>query len=140
MIKMKAAVIHQKDDPFVIEDVELEEPKGDEVLVKISASGLCRTDDYGRTLNLPMPLVLGHEGAGVVEQVGKDVLSSYRTIIGCCEGDSNPKLFIPRLIQLYKTGRFPLEKIVTTYPFADINRAREDFNAHKVMKAVVRMD
>ncbi|MEE8886090.1 MAG: NAD(P)-dependent alcohol dehydrogenase [Eubacteriales bacterium] len=366
MIKMRAAVIRQPEDPYTFEDVELSDPKGDEVLVKIKACGLCHTDDFGRTIHLPMPLVLGHEGAGIVEKVGEDVtdlvpgdhvafsyascghcrnclagmpqyclnfnkinfggtgadgitkihqngkpvsmffgqsafaqyatissrsvikvdpdidlaiaapmgcgiqtgagavlntlkpevdesiavfgcgavgmsaimaaaaagcrqiiavggnpkslalakelgatdavnrkelaegttiaeavaevsgggvnyaidtsgngnmiqnairstilhgkvvllaptgsiadfnvgndvLMNYRTIIGCCEGDSVPKIFIPRLLQLYKEGKFPVDKIIKTYDFADINQARADSNSGKVIKAVVTM-
>lgn len=73
VMKIKAAVIHSPEDPYVLEDVELSLPKGDEILVKVTASGLCHTDEFGRTIGLPMPLVLGHEGAGIVEQVGPDV-------------------------------------------------------------------
>ena len=71
---------------------------------------------------------------------GKDVLMAYRTIIGCCEGDSNPKIFIPQLVQLYKEGRFPVDKIITKYPFEQLEQAREDSNAGKVIKAVVTME
>lgn len=366
MIKMRAAVLHNPEDDYSFEDVELSEPKGDEVLVRIKACGLCHTDDFGRTLNLPMPLVLGHEGAGIVEKIGEnvtdfavgdhvafsyascghcrnclsgmpqyclnfnrinfggtgadgvtkihqngkpvsmffgqsafanyatissrsivkidpdidfaiaapmgcgiqtgagavlntlkpnvdesiavfgcgavgmsaimaavaagcrqviavggnpkslalakelgatdtvnrkelaegttiaeavaevsgggvqyaidtsgngnmiqnairstalhgkvvllaptgkiadfdagtDVLMNYRTVIGCCEGDSVPKIFIPRLIQLYKQGKFPVDKIIKTYDFADSNQARKDSNTGKCIKAVVVM-
>lgn len=78
---------------------------------------------------------------GVIDSfdVGSDVLMMYRTLIGCCEGDSNPKIFIPRLVQLYKEGKFPVDKIIRTYPFAQLEQAREDSNSGKVIKAVVRM-
>ena len=71
-MKMKAAVIHSADDPYQFEEVELAEPKNDEVLVRITASGLCHTDEFGRTLGM-MPIVLGHEGAGIIEKVGENV-------------------------------------------------------------------
>jgi S-(hydroxymethyl)glutathione dehydrogenase/alcohol dehydrogenase len=57
----------------VIEEIELDDPKGDEVLVRIHAAGLCHTDDHVVTGDLAIgfkPLVGGHEGAGVVEAVG----------------------------------------------------------------------
>lgn len=339
-MKMKAAVVRQATDPYKFEEVELAEPKNDEVLVRITASGLCHTDEFGRTLGMS-PIVLGHEGAGIIEKLGenvkdfavgdhvafsyafcghckscvqgrpqycekfnkinfggvgadgqsklsqngqpvamffgqssfaqyatiseesivkidedvdlamiapfgcgavgfsaimaakvagcrqiiavggnehslalakelgatdvinrkqlpagqtmaqavqaisnggvnyaidtsgngnmiqnaiqstclngkivllapsgevenfdfgKDVLMAYRTVIGCCEGDSNPKIFIPRLVQLYKEGRFPIDKIITKYPFEQLEQAREDSNAGKVIKAVVTME
>ena len=72
-MKIKAAVTHAPEDPYVLEDVELAEPQTDEILVKVVACGLCHTDEFGRTIGLPMPLVLGHEGAGIVEKIGPGV-------------------------------------------------------------------
>ncbi len=74
-MKIKAAVVREKGAPFVIEDVEIDEPKGDEVLVRIASTGLCHTDLVARMQFLPVPLpgVFGHEGAGVVEKVGPQV-------------------------------------------------------------------
>lgn len=74
-MKIKAAVVHEKNGPFVIEEVDLAEPKSDEVLVRVIASGVCHTDEFGRSqgVPIPFPMVLGHEGAGVVEKLGSDV-------------------------------------------------------------------
>jgi aryl-alcohol dehydrogenase len=74
-MKIKAAVVREKAGPFVIEEVELDEPKADEVLVRIVSSGLCHTDLVARMQYLPIPLpgVFGHEGAGIVEKVGSQV-------------------------------------------------------------------
>jgi len=71
-MKIKAAVVPEAKSPFVMQEVELEEPRADEVLVKIVSTGLCHTDLVARMGFLPMPLpaVLGHEGAGIVEKVG----------------------------------------------------------------------
>jgi aryl-alcohol dehydrogenase len=73
--KIKAAVLRQRGGPLKIESLEMEGPRDDEVLVRIVASGICHTDidfcDYWDKAD--GPLVLGHEGAGVVEQVGKMV-------------------------------------------------------------------
>src|SRR5581483_5429268 len=62
---------------FSVEEVELEEPRAGEVLVRIAACGVCHTDDITRHGDLPFPPpgVLGHEGAGVVETVGEGVTS-----------------------------------------------------------------
>ena len=72
---MKAAVLHEFHKDLVIEDVTVSEPAPDEVLVRVVASGVCHTD---RTMqlganDLPLPLVLGHEAAGIVERVGSAV-------------------------------------------------------------------
>ena len=74
-MKIKAAVVREAKGPFVIEEVELEEPRANEVLVRIVSTGLCHTDLVARMGFLPMPIpaVLGHEGAGIVEKVGNQV-------------------------------------------------------------------
>jgi aryl-alcohol dehydrogenase len=73
--EIKAAVVRKKGGPFQIETLRLEAPRPDEVLVRIVATGMCHTDMVARDqlYNVPMPVVLGHEGAGVVEQVGDRV-------------------------------------------------------------------
>jgi len=72
---IRAAVIEEKAGPFVFRDLELEDPRPEEVLVRIVATGLCQTDLHVRNQELPVPLpaVLGHEGAGVVERVGSGI-------------------------------------------------------------------
>jgi aryl-alcohol dehydrogenase len=73
-MKIKAAVTHGQGEDFKIEEVELAEPKANEVLIKIVASGVCHTDAVARDLGLtPYPVVLGHEGSGIVEKVGAGV-------------------------------------------------------------------
>lgn len=70
-----AAVLQAVDSPFVFEDVVLEDPRPDELLVRIVATGLCHTDLAVQHGDIPaaFPLVLGHEGSGVVERVGSAV-------------------------------------------------------------------
>ncbi len=72
-MKILAAVLREKAKPFVVEDLELDDPRADEILVKISGAGLCHTDLTLRDNPLALPIVLGHEGAGIVEQVGSNV-------------------------------------------------------------------
>ncbi len=74
-MKIKAAVVREKAGPFVIEEIELDDPRPDEVLVRIASTGLCHTDLVARMQYLPIPLpgVFGHEGAGVVEKIGAQV-------------------------------------------------------------------
>ena len=74
-MKIKAAVVREKSGAFSLEDLELEEPREDEVLVRIVGSGVCHTDLACRDQYAPVPLpsVFGHEGSGVVEQVGPGV-------------------------------------------------------------------
>lgn len=74
-MKITAAVARTAAAPFSIETLELEAPQAGEVLVRIVATGLCHTDIVVRdqVLPVPLPVVLGHEGAGVVEAVGEGV-------------------------------------------------------------------
>jgi len=77
MFEGKAAVVREKSSPLVIEDVKLGNPRRDEVVVRIVGTGVCHTDMVVRDqgYSVPLPLVLGHEGAGIVEAVGEDVTS-----------------------------------------------------------------
>lgn len=75
MMQIQAAILHEPNGHFTIESLTLDEPKADEVLVKIAASGVCHSDWHvatGTTMH-PMPCVAGHEGAGVVQAVGDGV-------------------------------------------------------------------
>jgi len=75
---VRAAVAHKAGAPLVIETVRLEGPKAGEVLVEIKATGICHTDEFTRSGSDPeglFPAILGHEGAGVVVDVGPGVTS-----------------------------------------------------------------
>jgi S-(hydroxymethyl)glutathione dehydrogenase/alcohol dehydrogenase len=77
-MKTKAAVAYQAGAPLVIEEVELEGPRAGEVLVEIKATGICHTDEFTRSGADPeglFPAILGHEGAGIVVDVGPEVRS-----------------------------------------------------------------
>lgn len=72
---MKAAVLREQKRPLAIEDVEIAKPGPNEVLIKTVASGVCHSDLHfvDAHYTCPMPAILGHEAAGVVEAVGSDV-------------------------------------------------------------------
>ena len=75
-MKITAAVVPVRSAPFEIDTLELGAPLADEVFVRVVASGMCHTDLHARDgyfPNLPYPVVCGHEGAGIVEQVGAAV-------------------------------------------------------------------
>ena len=89
------AVVAQELNKFSVEEVTLEGPKAGEVLVKMAATGICHSDlsVINGTLPLPLPMVLGHEGAGVVDQVGAGVTNikpgdhvvlSFQPVCGAC--------------------------------------------------------
>ena len=75
-MRIRAAVLEEFGQPLVVQEVELAEPKAGEVLVRLTACGVCHTDLYTASGADPTgyaPCVLGHEGAGVVERVGDGV-------------------------------------------------------------------
>lgn len=93
-MRTTVAVVNEQGGPFTFEEVDLDEPREDEVLVRIVAAGLCHTDlQLRETLPAEMfPRVFGHEGAGVVERVGSavsgievgdHVLLSFRSCRSC---------------------------------------------------------
>jgi S-(hydroxymethyl)glutathione dehydrogenase / alcohol dehydrogenase len=77
-MKVRAAVAHAAGKPLVIEEVDLEGPKAGEVLVEVKATGICHTDEFTLSGADPeglFPTILGHEGAGIVVDVGPGVTS-----------------------------------------------------------------
>jgi aryl-alcohol dehydrogenase len=66
------------------------------------------------------------------------MLTGGRTVRGIIEGDSNPDTFLPKLVDLFMKGKFPIDRLVTFYPFARINEAIADALAGKVVKSILR--
>ena len=104
---VRAAIAYEAGKPLVIETVQLEGPRAGEVLVEIKATGICHTDMAVRDQQLPTPLpaVLGHEGAGIVEAVGSKVSAAKvgdRVIISfnSCGNwfNSNHFIFLPQML------------------------------------------
>ena len=67
-------------------------------------------------------------------------MSGGRRLMGIVEGESNPDTFIPLLVDLYRSGRFPFDKLVKFYPFSEINQAIADTESGKTIKPIVRME
>ena len=77
-MKTRAAVAYEAGKPLVVEDVELDGPRAGEVLVEMKATGVCHTDEFTRSGADPeglFPVIFGHEGAGIVVDVGAGVTS-----------------------------------------------------------------
>ena len=81
-MKITAAVVFDKAGPFKIEQVELCDPRADELLVEVAASGMCATDMHGRDAYYPtqFPKIFGHEGAGIVRAVGASPVKVATTL------------------------------------------------------------
>jgi S-(hydroxymethyl)glutathione dehydrogenase/alcohol dehydrogenase len=93
--KARAVVCRELDRPVVVEDIVVEAPRRGEVMIKLAACGVCHSDlsATNGTIPFPPPLVLGHEGAGIVVQVGEGVtefavgdaaISSFVSMCGKC--------------------------------------------------------
>src|SRR5437773_4999399 len=82
-MKTRAAVALEKGKPLTVTDVELDGPKASEVLVEIKATGICHTDEFTLSGADPeglFPSILGHEGAGIVVDIGLGVTSVKKAI------------------------------------------------------------
>jgi aryl-alcohol dehydrogenase len=83
--------------------------------------------------------LLGVVPPGTEVSLDMDLIMNGRTIKGILGGDSVSDKFIPELIELYKKGQFPFDKMITYYPFDDINKAVEDMEKGQVIKPVLKM-
>ncbi|TKC48702.1 hypothetical protein EI555_002890, partial [Monodon monoceros] len=112
VIKCKAAVLWELKKPFSIEEVEVAPPKAYEVRIKIVATGVCRSDDHAinGSLVTPLPAIIGHEAAGIVESIGEGVTTVK-------PGDKVIPLFVPQCgkcsVCKHPEGNFCLKNNVT---------------------------
>jgi aryl-alcohol dehydrogenase len=84
-------------------------------------------------------VLVGSARAGTEVSFEMPWLQGGRTVRGVVQGDSVPREFIPRLVDLFMEGRFPLDRLVTTYNLADINRAAADAASGATIKPVLRL-
>ncbi|RKG84990.1 hypothetical protein [Corallococcus terminator] len=114
-LPVRAALLQTVMGPFVIDEVELESPRG--------TCGL---------LGLP-----GRDAAEVT--LPMHALLAGRKLVGILEGDADPKTFIPKLVALHAAGRFPLEKLIRCHDFEAINDAVHEMETRTAVKPVLRM-
>ncbi|MBB2940850.1 aryl-alcohol dehydrogenase [Actinoplanes lutulentus] len=106
-MRATAALVETPGGPFTLHDVEIDEPRPDEILVRITAAGICHTDLTMRRAwpQQRLPMIFGHEGTGVVEAVGARISSvapgdtvclSYRSCGNCPECSSNNRPYCER--------------------------------------------
>lgn len=84
--------------------------------------------------------LIGAAALGTEASIDMSTLLFGRTLRGIVEGDSVPRTFIPKLVELYKQGRFPFDKLIKTYAFADINEAVADSEKGVTLKPVLTFD
>jgi aryl-alcohol dehydrogenase len=125
---------------YQVADIVVDDLLEHEVLVRVVAAGMCHTDAAVKERwsgpSLP-PIVLGHEGAGVVEQVGSAVR-------GIASGDKVLVTFrscgaCPSCLTGQPSSRFPVDKLIRQYPLSEIDRAAEDSHSGATVKPVLRL-
>lgn len=84
-------------------------------------------------------VLVGSARAGTEATIEMPHLQGGRTVRGVIQGDSRPREFIPRLVELFIDGKFPIDRLVSFYDFADINRAAADAAAGRAIKPVLRL-
>lgn len=116
-MKTTAAVSREGLPAPVIETLDLEAPRAGEVLIRIVATGVCHTDlrvHAGLGVGTPRPVVLGR--------------------------DAPPQFFIPMLIDYYRQGRLPFDRLIRFYRFDEIAAAFHDMHSGDAIKPVLRME
>ncbi|MDP9083742.1 MAG: NAD(P)-dependent alcohol dehydrogenase [Pseudomonadota bacterium] len=117
-MKITAAVCHGGDQPFALEELDLEAPQNREVLVRVVGVGICRTDLLFRNMPqfLQYPAVLGHEASGIVQAVGSSVTKvkpgdrvaiSFNSCGDCCYCRADEPIYCESNIALNWGGRRP---------------------------------
>ena len=140
-MEMRAAVLYEVNEPMVVETVELDDPTDGEVLVRMGAAGVCHSDYHvmkGEWV-MPLPMVLGHEGAGIVEKVGpgvtrvkpgQKVILNFRANCGnchyctvgrpvLCDGIESPRVFMFDGTNRLHKGSQPIHHMARTACFAE---------------------
>lgn len=118
---------------------ELTGGMGTNYAIDCTGNGICVRQSLNCTRSLGVCVVLGATQELTIH-VENELMGTGKTLAGLVEGCSIPKIFIPQLIDYYKKGMFPFDKLITFYDFKDINQAFEDTLGGKVIKAVLRMD
>ena len=140
-MKIKAAVLYEANTPMAVETIDLDEPKDGEVLVRVVAAGVCYSDYHimKGEWTMPLPMVLGHEAAGVVEKIGDGVtrvkpgdhvILNFRANCGTCRhcvvgrpvicsGIETPRWFMfDGSVRLHKDGQ-AIHHFTRTASFAE---------------------
>jgi Zn-dependent alcohol dehydrogenase len=162
-VKTKGAICWGPGEPWTIEELDMGEPVAGEVRIRLASAGMCRSDEHLRAGDAPAqyPLLGGHEGAGVDEAVGPNVTSlkvgkvsidkvamqpfwlsmMQKQIRGTVFGGCNPRTDIPRILDLYKEGRYPLDQFVTKeYRLEEVNTGYADMLAGSNIRGLIRFD
>lgn len=152
---MKAAVLYEANTPLVIEEIAVRKPQAHEVMIRTAYSGLCHSDLHFMEglYPHPMPVVLGHEAAGVVEQVGSEVtyvqpgdhvVTCLSVFCGTCENctTGRPAICTNTDVKLPagKAERLEWEKAQQLHTFANLSGFAEQMLVHENAIVKIRKD
>ncbi len=152
-MRATAALLEQPGQPFVLTEVDLEEPRPDEVLVRVAGVGICGTDLEFATF-FPTPALLGHEGSGIVEKVGARVTSvrpgdsvtmSFASCGTCTLCRTGSPAYCRGFDAVNFSGRRPDGSTAVTHEGREVNAhflGQSSFASHVVApeRAVVKID
>ena len=131
-------VVNTEKTPDAVEEIRKITGPGADCSVDSTGNGVCTRMALKCTRPGSPTVVIGG-GGDMTLNVEIDLMGEAKSLIGVVEGDSNPKLFIPELIEHYRAGRFPFDKLIEYYDFDDINKAMDDSLGGKTIKAVLKM-
>ena len=138
-MKIQAAVAWEAGATLSIEEFDLDDPRDDEILVKIEAVGVCHADDNARLGRLPV-IVTERNIVPVPADAPLRYLAGFTCGVQKGRGrdpERDPTVFIPRLLELHRQGRFPVDRLVRNYPFAEVNTAIADSLSGATIKPVL---
>jgi Zn-dependent alcohol dehydrogenase len=133
-MKSRAALLHAVGEDWQVEEIEVDAPKAGEVVVEWKAAGLCHSDEHLVTGDMvppeeiwPLmgideffPMLGGHEGAGVVVELGPGI--DTVAVGDHVSASLNPRVDIPKLLNLYREGQLKLDELITKrYALDEIN-------------------
>ncbi|MDP6708029.1 MAG: Zn-dependent alcohol dehydrogenase [Alphaproteobacteria bacterium] len=152
---MKAAVLYEVNQPLVIEEISAKKPKAHEVLIRTAVAGLCHSDLHFMEglYPHPLPVVLGHESAGIVEAVGSEVtyvqpgdhvVTCLSVFCGTCENctTGRPNLCLDTDVKMPpgKAERLEWEKPEQLHTFANLSSFAEQMLLHENAVVKIRKD
>ena len=133
-------LINSKEVADVVEHVKsLTGGMGTNYAIDCTGIGACVRQSLNCTRSLGICVVLGATQELTIH-VENELMGTGKTLVVLVEGCSIPKVFIPQLLEYYRKGMFPFDRLIEFYDFRDINKAFEDTKSGKVIKAVLCME
>ena len=132
-------VINSKKVDSVVDEVKRLTRIGTNYAIDCTGIGACVRQSLNCVRSLGTCVVLGATQELTIH-VENELMGQGKKLVGLVEGCSVPQIFIPKLLEYYKAGMFPFDKLITYYDFHDIARAFEDTRKGDVIKAVLRME